>query len=272
MISVSHARKRPRKNRPLKQREPISRERKPQSSSSVRRVLFGIGVLVLIGGGLVGGQRVMHWATEWTEVKHISVMGLNRVTQEEVLARMSLPQPASVLWVRTDELAARVHEHPWVEGVEVDRVFPNSLVVQVTEREPAAVLRAATETVMLDAAGHMLPGNVPAEAKQWPVVQGLTPQSVTAHGSDGHPRVKEGIHIAHLLAPYFSGRPQVNVSEPYTTVVDLPKVRFQFGQNVEEQWERFLVLYPTIKQEMDSQAQEVDLRFSQKVILRKRTL
>lgn len=125
---------------------------------------------------------------------------------------------------------------------------------------------------MLDATGHVLPGQVGAEAKRLPVVEGLTAQAVTALGVEGHPRARQGIWIAHLLAQYFSGRPEVNVSEPYTTVVDLPQVRFQFGKNVEEQWQRFLVLYPTIKQEMDSQAQEVDLRFAQKVILRKRTL
>ena len=35
---------------------------------------------------------------------------------------------------------------------------------------------------------------------------------------------------------------------------------------------KFLVLYPTVKETIERQSQEVDLRFSQKVILRKRTL
>ena len=272
MIGLGDPRKRPRKNRPLKQGEPISRSRQQQERSSFRRVLIGIVVLGGLSGAVYGGQQLVTWATEWTEVQHVSVMGLNRLTREAVQEKMSLPQTASLLWISTDELASQVRTHPWVEAVEVDRVFPHSLVVQVTEREPAAVLRGTKETVLLDATGHLLPGNVSAEAKRLPVVKGLTAQAVTALGSEGHPRAKQGIRIAQLLAQYFSGRPEVNVSEPYITVADLPKVRFQFGQNVEEQWQRFLVLYPTIKSEMDSYPQEVDLRFSQKVILRKRTL
>ena len=272
MMDLGHSRKRPRKNRPLKQGEAIARDRKKQKGSSFRRIVMGMLVLGLLWGGLIAGHRVVNWATEWTEVQQISVIGLNRLTRDEVLAKMSLPQSASLLWLSTDEIAGRVQVHPWVDAVEVDRVFPHSLVVQVTEREPAAVLRASKETVLLDAGGHVLPGEVPVEAKRLPVVQGLTSDSVASHGLEGHPRAKQGIRIAHLLAQYFSGRPHVNVSEPYTTVVDLPQVRFQFGQQVEEQWQRFLVLYPTIKTELDRQAQEVDLRFSQKVILRKRTL
>lgn len=256
----------------MKQGEALSRDEKNKQSSPIRRSLMGIVILAILGGVGFGGQRLVTWATEWTEVQHVAVMGLNRLTKEEVLGKLAMPQPASLLWLSTDELASRVQVHPWIDVVEVDRVFPHSLVVQVTEREPAAILRAPKESVMLDSAGHVLPGELSAEAKRLPVVQGLTAQSVTALGSEGHPRAKEGIRIAHLLAQYFSGRPQVNVSEPYTTVVDLPTVRFQFGQNAEEQWQRFLVLYPTIKSEMDRYAQEVDLRFSQKVILRKRTM
>lgn len=271
-MSLADAGKRPRKNRPLKQGEALSRDHKNNTSSSFRRVFMGIMIFAFLGAGAYGGQRLVSWATEWTEVQQVAVMGLNRLTKEEVLVKLAMPQTASLLWLSTDELASRIQAHPWVDFVEVERVFPHSLVVQVTEREPAAILRASKESVMLDSAGHVLPGEIPAEAKRLPVVQGLTAQSVTALGSEGHPRAKQGIRIAHLLAQYFSGRPQVNVSEPYTTVVDLPSVRFQFGQNVEEQWQRFLVLYPTLRSEMDRHAQEVDLRFSQKVILRKRTM
>jgi hypothetical protein len=64
----------------------------------------------------------------------------------------------------------------------------------------------------------------------------------------------------------------VNVAHAHTTIVDLPRIRFQFGQEAERQWQRFLVLYPTVKEVIGRQSQEVDLRFTQKVILRKRTL
>ena len=64
----------------------------------------------------------------------------------------------------------------------------------------------------------------------------------------------------------------MNVVYAHTTIVNLPRIRVQFGKEADRQWERFLVLYPTIKETIERQSQEVDLRFSQKVILRKRTL
>ena len=264
--------KRPRRNRAVKKGEVIGRDQSQGKRSTFRVWVIGLMVFLIGGTAFYGGRQLVTWVLKWTEVQHVSVVGLNRLTREEVLAKINIPQGASLLSLSTPELAERVQDHPWVEEVEVNRVFPASLVVNVTERKPAALLRTSGETVLLDAGGHVLPGKLPSDAKTLPVVEGLTLQSVADHGRGGHPRAKQGVLIARLLAPYFSGRLQVNVSKPQATVVDLPQVRFQFGKNVEEQWQRFLVLYPTIKPEIEGRSQEVDLRFSQKVILRKRTL
>jgi cell division septal protein FtsQ len=266
------SRKPHRKNRLRRKQNAQATNGRPRIRRVLRSILGITGIIVLVGGVYWGSMQVFKWAMAWTAVEHVSVLGLARVPHEEVLATLNLPSNISLLSISTEELINRLQTHPWIASVEMDRVFPHSLVVRVVEREPAAVLRASQESLLLDASGFVLPGGVPVEAKRLPVVEGLTPQSVVEHGREGHPRVKLGIGIARLLTPYFPGRAQINVSEPLKMVVDLPQVRFQLGQNAEEQLQRFLVLYPTIKGEIDGRSQEVDLRFSQKVILRKRTM
>jgi hypothetical protein len=118
----------------------------------------------------------------------------------------------------------------------------------------------------------LLPGGKTQEGATLPIVEGVTSKFLTQNEAEGHRRAKQGIHIAELLSQQFPGRPRIDVSNPHTTIVDLPDVRFQFGREVEDQWQRFLVLYPTVKTTMKGRSQEVDLRFAQKVIFRKRTL
>lgn len=263
---------RPRKNRPLKKGEAFGCTEKRRKISRVRRVVMGSALACLMVALLVGGRQVIRWADEWTEIQQITVVGLDRVSRDEIITRLALPPYASLLSVEPDLLSRRLESHPWIGSVMFDRVLPHSLVVQVNERQPAAVLGSAKEPYFLDVEGYLLPGGKTQEGATLPIVEGLTSKFMIQNQDEGHRRAKQGIHIAALLSQQFSGRPRIDVSQPHMTIVDLPDVRFQFGREVEDQWQRFLVLYPTVKTEIKGRSQEVDLRFSQKVIFRKRTL
>lgn len=264
---------RPRKNRPLKQGDPGVRVRQRHKPSRVRRVLkvsIVTGLLVMI---VIAGRGVSRWAGEWTEIQQITVVGLDRVSREEVLSRLALPPQANLISFDADLLTTRLTSHPWIASVTFDRVFPNAVIVQVSERQPAAVIgTSSTEPYFLDVEGYVLPGRIKEENGTLPIVEGVSSRFLAQNSAEGHQRAKQGIHIANLLAQQFPGRPRVDVSDPYTIIVDLPNFRFHFGRDVEDQWQRFLVLYPTVKTEIIGRSQEVDLRFAQKIIFRKRTL
>ena len=265
--------KRPRKNRPLKKAGGPGKAKSPSTALKVRRVVIG-GVLacLIVVVVVVGGRQVIRWADEWTEIQQITIVGLDRVTRDEILTRLDLPPQTGLFSVDPELLATRLDSHPWIGSVAFERVFPHSLVIQVTERQPAAVFGSPTEPYFLDAEGYLLPKGKALAGTTLPIVDGVTSKFMTQHEAEGHRRAKEGIHIAELLSQQFSGRPRIDVSQPHTTIVDLPNVRFQFGREVEDQWQRFLVLYPTVKDKIEGRSQEVDLRFAQKVIFRKRTL
>jgi hypothetical protein len=221
---------------------------------------------------MIGGRTAIRWVNEWTNIQQVTILGLDRLSRKDIIATLRLPPDSSLWSVDTDYLSDQLETHPWIRSVTFDRVLPHSLVVQVDERQPAAVLRASKESFFLDAEGFLLPGKITKTVQTLPVLEGMTSKSFSQHKDESHRRAKHGIHLAALLSERFSGRPAVNVSSAHITVVDLPRIRVQFGEEADRQWERFLVLYPTIKETIEQQSQEVDLRFSQKVILRKRTL
>ncbi|MEE8125355.1 MAG: FtsQ-type POTRA domain-containing protein [Nitrospirales bacterium] len=264
--------KRPRKNRILKQGESFAATRKPRKKSPVRRVVVGSVLASLIAVVIVGGGAMVEWVTKWTEIQQITILGLDRIPRDEILTRLALPPHSSLLSIEPDLLSGQLETHPWIGSVTFDRIFPHSLVVEISERQPAAVLGLSKDGYFLDVEGYLLPNDPTINRKALPIVEGITSKFFTQDEAEGHRRAKQGIHLAALLSQHFSGRPRVNVSNAHTTVVDLPQVRFQFGQEVEKQWQRFVVLYPTVKENIEGSLKEVDLRFFQKVILRKRTL
>ena len=262
----------PRKNRPLTRGESFGKKEKLRKKSPLRRVVVGSMFVCLIVMIMIGGRSAVRSVNEWTEIQQLTILGLDRLSREEIIAKLNLPTHSSLWSIDTADLSEQLEVHPWIRSVTFDRVLPHSLIVQVEERQPAAVLRASKESFFLDAEGFLLPGETAKAGQALPVLEGMTLKFFSQQKDESHRRAKHGIHLAELLSERFSGRPKVNVAHAHTTIVDLPLIRVQFGREADRQWERFLVLYPTVKETIERQSQEVDLRFSQKVILRKRTL
>lgn len=262
----------PRKNRPNKRGESFGKKEKARKKSPAQRVVLGSLLACLIVLIMIGGRSVIRSLNEWTVIQQLTILGLDRLSREEILTKLHL-SPDSSLWsIDTDHLSEQLEAHPWIRSVTFDRVLPHSLVIEVEERRPAALLRASKQSYLLDAEGYLLPGDVAMAGQSLPILEGMTSKFFSQQQEESHRRAKQGIQLAEKLSEHFSGRPHVNVSHAHTTIVDLPRIRVTFGQEPERQWERFLILYPTLKGSIKRQSQEVDLRFSQKVILRKRTL
>jgi len=147
----------PRKNRPLRRGDVVGRKDKLRKKSPVRRVVVGSLLACLIVIIMIGGRTAIRWVNEWTEIQSITVLGLDRLSREEITATLNLSSDSSLWSIDTDDLSSQLETHPWIRSVIFDRVLPHSLVVQVEERQPAAVLRASKESYFLDAEGFLLP-------------------------------------------------------------------------------------------------------------------
>jgi len=96
------------------------------------------------------------------EVRRVEVRGVKRMNElkvyEKVLAERDRAMPlVDVGRVRDDLL-----QLSWVEDARVSRQLPDTLVVDIVERSPRAVLKKPGRYVLIDAAGHELEP-VPAE-------------------------------------------------------------------------------------------------------------
>jgi cell division protein FtsQ len=63
-------------------------------------------------------------------------------------------------------------DFPWVADVRVSRQLPDTIVVDIVERQPYAALRRARQLVLIDATGHVLGPVSEAEAKSMLLISG----------------------------------------------------------------------------------------------------
>jgi cell division protein FtsQ len=207
----------------------------------------------------------------WFEIRDVRVTGLRTVLRDEVLDRLQLEARATLLSVSPEQLEARVAAHPWIKAAVVSRLPPHALSVEVTERRPAAVLKASPATLLLDDEGAVLAAVAEHEHEELPVVVGVDHKRLLQGDAGLRQAAQRAIKLAGLLAQSLDGRLEIDVSDPDHAVAYIQGMRFQFGSAApEEQWERYRTVDPVRRAGAGKGRPDIDLRFSDKVIVRER--
>ncbi len=133
------------------------RGREPAGGLWSRRMKLALAgvVVVLILGSPFWGPLVMR-RMAFFHVRRIEIVGARYVAPSDILSRLHVDTLASV-WDPTAPLAARVARHPEISHAAVHRKLPGTLVVEVTERAPVALVPAASGFRVYDERGVELP-------------------------------------------------------------------------------------------------------------------
>jgi cell division protein FtsQ len=102
----------------------------------------------------------------------IDLLGNHIVSREAVLQPFAHDRNRSVLRIPLEARRSQLEQLPWVESASVERILPNRIRVELTERTPIAFLRNGNELALIDAHGVIL--NRPeGEDLHFPIVAGL---------------------------------------------------------------------------------------------------
>jgi cell division protein FtsQ len=89
-------------------------------------------------------------------VRRVEILGAHYVAPGDILTRLHVDTMASV-WDPTKPLVARIATHPEIQSAVVRRKLPGTLVVEVVERVPVALVQAAGGMRVYDQRGVSLP-------------------------------------------------------------------------------------------------------------------
>ena len=105
---------------------------------------------------LAGQQLAMAAANAGYEVSRVEVRGVERMNELKVYERVLGERDRAMPLVDLHALRSALMELPWVEDARVSRQLPDTIVVDIVEREPHAVLRKPDRMVLIDPSGHEL--------------------------------------------------------------------------------------------------------------------
>jgi cell division protein FtsQ len=105
---------------------------------------------------LAGQQLANAAAGAGYQVARVEVRGVERLNDYKVYERVLGEQERAMPLVDLQAVRASVMELPWVEDARVSRELPDTIVVDVVERKPHAVLKKPDRLVLIDGSGHEL--------------------------------------------------------------------------------------------------------------------
>jgi len=116
-------------------------------------ILCGLTLATVWGAGQLY-RRVA--GGSWSVVKAVRVSGLKHVRQEDFLSYIGNPAGTRIMDLDMKGMAAKAASHPWIREAAFKRELPDTLRVEVMERNPAVVVETGGGRYVVDDEGLAL--------------------------------------------------------------------------------------------------------------------
>jgi cell division protein FtsQ len=171
----------------LRRQKPVEIRKRKFSRKSwplYRRILVGGIAALSVGFALYEAASYLLYSPGvlLRNAEQIEIQGNRFVPPEAITEKFSADMGRSVVRVPLTDRRESIETLPWVEEAHVQRVLPNRIRVEITERAPVAFLRTGSDLSLVDAQGIVLDRPVDGEFK-FPVVSGIgeaTPRATRA--------------------------------------------------------------------------------------------
>jgi cell division protein FtsQ len=265
----------------LRRQKPVEIRRKKfggKSWSFYRRMLaFGAVATALFTGAGVAGEFLLYSPqVALLKPDQIELTGNRIVSREAIVQQFARDRNRSVLRIALDARRSAVEELPWVESASVQRILPNRIRVEVTERTPVAFLRNGTELALIDGHGVIL-DRPRGENFQFPIVTGVTENMAREERGRRIQTYQEFLRDIDMVrtgsSDYVS---EIDLANPrdlrvvmtgIATPNDSQAVSIQFGQSDFAGKYRMVVDNFAQWQASNGRVRSIDLQYSRQVIL-----
>lgn len=111
----------------------------------------GVALVMEVSNGLE-----MTLASIGFQLDDVIVEGRIRTDKEQILKTASLSRGKSLLSIDLLEIKKNLEEIPWVNAASVERRFPDTLFVRISEREPVAIWQSKAKIYLVDREGELI--------------------------------------------------------------------------------------------------------------------
>lgn len=122
-------------------------------------------------------------------VSSIEIRGLSEADSTEISDRIDVTQTSSLLMVDVERARERIAEIPWIADVQVKKLYPNRIVVNLSERRPFALWQDDGKVRVVDRTGAVMSDVLETRNAGLPLIVG--------QGANG--RVQEAVDLMNAV-------------------------------------------------------------------------
>jgi cell division protein FtsQ len=146
--------------------------------------------------------------------EQVEVTGNHMVSREAVLAPFYKDRGRSVLRIPLEARRGDVEKIAWVQSASVQRILPNRVRIEVSERTPIAFVRNGSEIALIDEFGKIL-DRPRGEDFRFPIVTGVTDSMSDADRQKRMQNYQAFIHAIDIAQPHSSEQvSEVDLANP----------------------------------------------------------
>lgn len=155
----------------------------PLTDQQIQKVFVGtiLAIALILAWVLANLAGAPAWLEQQTakmaadagfEVQRVDVRGVKNLNELKVYEAVLSEQNRAMPLVDLEALRAKLLTLSWVQDARVSRQLPDTLVVDIVERKPMAVLRSGGVYTLIDADGHALDRISKSKAKGQMILSG----------------------------------------------------------------------------------------------------
>jgi cell division protein FtsQ len=262
---------------PVAGRNVVPPRKRPQPAWVRWAIRFGIGFgsCAIVGGGVLWGVQSGWLQHQWDtasaaalestadaglSLQIVEVHGRGETRQADIVGALGAPRGAPLLGLDIDAMRERLIALPWIMSAEIERRYPDRLLVTVKEAEPLALWQRSQRLFLVSRAGKVIETADLARYSKLLVIVG---DNAPAHAEAlfdllaREPQLRE-----RITAAVFVGKRRWNLRFDNGVDVKLPE------EDPAAAWSRFAELQ---RQHglLEKDVRIIDLRLPDQVVVRK---
>lgn len=167
-------------NKKTKHKEKVT-QKQQEIAKKKRRIIFRFVkwtslLILLIGGG------IYFLLSPFFNIKSITIIGNEKIATDEIVSLSGIQLEENIFKVSSSKVEQAIKTNAYIESVQIKRKLPETIEIQIIEREPSYILTLGNAYIYMNTQGYLL--EISKEPLKLPVITGfLTPEEQIQEGN-----------------------------------------------------------------------------------------
>jgi cell division protein FtsQ len=157
------------------------------------------GLAVVVSASLAVAWSAHHYALTSPRfaIRTVDLVGAHRLALDEVKSESGVTVGANIFALDTDAAEKKLLENPWISEIKLTRRLPNTLRVELSEREAAAVVSLAEHLYLVTREGVPFKEIQVGDPYDLPLITGASAESLARDRAREIERIQTGLEVLH---------------------------------------------------------------------------